>query len=55
MDDAKRNVFLRRYWFLDSIPTISKRYGYSESKVKSMLLRSRNQLRTYLVKEGYDL
>ena len=55
LDDAKRNVFLRRYWFLDSIPTISKRYGYSESKVKSMLLRSRNQLRTYLVKEGYDL
>ena len=55
LDDAKRNVFVRRYWFLDTIPAISKRYGYSESKVKSMLLRSRNQLRTYLMKEGYDL
>lgn len=55
MDTDKRNVFLRRYWYLDSIPAISKRYGYSESKVKSMLFRSRNQLRTYLIKEGYEL
>lgn len=55
LDEQKRNVFLRRYWFLDSISMIARRYGYSESKVKSMLLRSRNQLRIYLVKEGYDL
>ena len=55
LEADKRNVFLRRYWFLDTIPSISKRYGYSESKVKSMLFRSRNQLRTYLLKEGYDL
>lgn len=50
-----RNVFLRRYWFLDSVSAISERYGYSESKVKSMLLRSRNRLREQLIKEGYDL
>lgn len=50
-----RNVFLRRYWFLDTIPAIARRYGFSESKVKSMLFRSRNQLRAYLRKEGYDL
>ena len=55
LDIEKRNIFLRRYWYLDSIPAISKRYAYSESKVKSMLFRSRNQLRTYLEKEGYDL
>lgn len=55
LDADKRNVFLRRYWFLDSIPAISKRYGYSESKIKSMLFRSRNQLREYLLKEGYEL
>ena len=55
LEAEKRNVFLRRYWYLDSIPAISKRYGYSESKVKSMLFRSRNQLREYLLKEGYDL
>jgi len=51
----KRDIFLRRYWFLDSISAIAFRYGYSESKVKSVLFRSRNQLRVYLQKEGYDL
>lgn len=55
LEAEKRNVFLRRYWYLDSIPAISKRYGYSQSKIKSMLFRSRNQLREYLLKEGYDL
>lgn len=51
----KRNVFLRRYWYLDSIADISKRYALSESKVKTMLHRSRKQLREYLEKEGYVL
>ena len=55
LDKEKRNIFLRRYWYLDSIPAISRRYAYSESKVKSILFRSRNQLRAYLEKEGYDL
>lgn len=50
-----RNVFLRRYWYLDSIDAISKRFGISESKAKTMLFRSRNRLRNYLEKEGYTL
>ena len=51
----KRNIFLRRYCYMDSIADISKRYGYSESKVKATLFRSRNQLREHLEKEGYIL
>lgn len=51
----KRNVFLRRYWYLDSVEEISKRFSYSESKVKTMLFRMRNQLRDYLEREGYEL
>jgi len=51
----KRNVFLRRYWYLDSVAAISKRYALSESKVKTMLFRMRNQLRKYFEQEGYDL
>lgn len=47
-----RNVFLRKYWFFDSISEISRMYGYSETKVKSMLLRTRTRLRDYLKKEG---
>lgn len=55
LDEEKRNIFLRRYWFLDSIADISKRYAISESKVKTTLFRCRNQLRKYLEKEGYTL
>lgn len=51
----KRNIFLRRYWHMDSIAAISRRYGLSQSKVKTTLFRSRNQLREYLSKEGYIL
>ncbi|QRN85708.1 RNA polymerase sigma factor [Clostridia bacterium] len=51
----KRNIFLRRYWYLDSIADISKRFDLSESKVKTTLFRSRNKLREHLVKEGYTL
>lgn len=55
LSDEKRNIFMRRYWYMDSIAAISQRYGLSQSKVKSILFRSRNQLREYLGKEGYDL
>ena len=54
-EDEKRNIFMRRYWYMDSIAAISKRYGLSQSKVKSLLFRIRNQLRERLDKEGYDL
>ncbi len=53
LDIEKRNIFVRRYWYLDSINTISKRFALSESKVKTTLFRCRNQLREYLEQEGY--
>ena len=46
------HVFIRRYWFFDSISDISKRYGFGESKVKMMLKRARDKLATRLRKEG---
>ena len=51
----KRTVFLRRYWYLDSIAAISKRCGLSQSKVKTMLHRCRKQLREHLIKEGFSV
>ena len=51
----KRNVFIRRYWFLDSIVDISNRFEISESKTKSMLFRTRNELAKYIRKEGYPI
>lgn len=47
----KRGVFLRRYWFFDSVKEIAATYGISESKTASMLLRLREGLRSYLKKE----
>lgn len=51
----KRMIFMHRYYYIDSVSSIAKRFGYSESKIKTMLFRMRNDLRTYLIKEGYTL
>ena len=50
---AHRDVFLRRYWYTDSVAQIARRYRMTQSKVKSMLFRTRNALRQHLEKEGY--
>ena len=50
---VERNVFLCRYWYLDSIQTISEVSGFSQSKVASMLHRLRGKLRKKLSEEGY--
>lgn len=54
-NEEKRNIFLRRYWYLDSISQIAQHYGIREGKVKMTLFRLRNSLREYLKKEGYSL
>ena len=48
----KRMIFVRRYWFGENISEISKRYGFSETKVKTALCRTREKLRKYLEKKG---
>ena len=55
LNEEKRNIFVRRYWYLDSIADISKRFALSESKVKTTLFRCRNRLREHLIKEGYTV
>jgi len=55
LDPQKRNMFIRRYWFLDSIKALSLRFQLSESNVKTTLLRCRNKLRACLEKEGIYL
>lgn len=47
-----RIIFVRRYWYADSVAQIAERFGMSESKVKSSLMRSRNRLKAFLEKEG---
>jgi len=49
----KRAVFIGRYWYNEKISDIAKRTGFSQSKVKIMLYRMREELRNYIErKEG---
>lgn len=48
-----RNLFVGRYFFMDSLKDVAKYCGMSESKAKSMLYRTRCGLKTYLEQEGY--
>ena len=53
IDETKRNVFIRRYWYYDSIKSICERYGFTKNKVVLMLKRTREDLKEYLRKGGY--
>ena len=52
LEKEERIVFVRRYWFSDTVKDIAERMGFSESKVKSLLFRLRKKLKEKLVKEG---
>lgn len=52
---VERQIFLCRYWYLDPIADIAERFGFTQSKVKSMLSRTRMKLRNVLTKEGITL
>ena len=47
-----RIIFIRRYFYCDSVDEISRRLHFSKSKVKTTLFRCRNKLKTHLIKEG---
>ena len=55
LPDEKQVMFMRRYFYLDTVSEIAKRLSISDSKVKTTLFRIRNELRDYLIKEGYTL
>ena len=52
LEKAERDVFLSRYWYFASIAEIAEKSGFSESKVKTMLHRSRKKLLNQLKEEG---
>ncbi|HOD02567.1 MAG: RNA polymerase factor sigma-70 [Firmicutes bacterium ADurb.Bin300] len=47
------NIFLRRYFYVESIFEIARRYGLKESNITVILSRTRQKLRLHLRKEGY--
>lgn len=52
LPQESRVLFLRRYWYADSIGEIAARYSLTESKVKTTLHRTRQKLSEYLAQEG---
>lgn len=55
LSEDSRIIFLRRYWYADTVASIAKRYDMTESKVKMQLLRTRSKLRDYLEQEGIQI
>lgn len=50
-----RRMFVCRYWHFDSVADIAERFGFSQSKVKMSLKRTRDKLANYLEQEGVKL
>ena len=51
----KRILFLRRYWFLQSVTEIAQDYEVTPKNMSVKLLRIRKQLKEYLKKEGFEI
>lgn len=52
LPETERKIFVCRYYYLDSLSDISKQFGFSQSKVASMLHRTRKKILSNLEKEG---
>ena len=52
LPEEKRKIFVRRYWYSDSIKDIAARMQMTENNVSVSLNRMRNQLRTKLLEGG---
>ena len=48
-----RKVFVRRYWYSETVEDIAEFYGMNAKTVATYLFRVRKKLKTYLQKEGY--
>lgn len=51
----ERSLFVRRYWFGDSLPTLAELFKKSEHTLSARLYRTREKLKKYLKKEGVQL
>ena len=51
----KRNIFVCRYWYTDSVADIAARYNMSYAAVSMELTRLRTKFRNYLIGRGYEL
>lgn len=55
LDKESRVMFVRRYWYSDSISDIADRFQTNNNNVSVRLSRIRSKLKIYLKKEGFEL
>ena len=51
--DEQRQIFVMRYFYMESVETISKKLRITEGKVKTVLKRTRDKLKLFLEVYGY--
>ena len=55
LPERECSIFLRRYWYVDSVQDIAARYALRENTAKSILFRTREKLRRYLAGNGFEI
>lgn len=55
IDKKSKIIFVRRYYFADSIEEIAEKFSLSKNSIAVRLSRIRNKLKKYLEKEGYNI
>ncbi len=55
VDSEKRQIFIRRYWYCDSISDIAESFNMSDGNVKTTLSRLRQKLKEYLICKGVEI
>ena len=51
----KRLIFVRRYWYGDTVEELARRMGCKPARITGILYRTRQSLRKQLELEGFDL
>lgn len=55
LSPKKRSIFIRRYWYTDSVSDIAEKLGMSNGAVSMVLSRLRLKLHNYLLERGFEL
>ena len=55
LPERDRGIFLRRYFYVEEIPAIARRYMLRQSNVRLILSRTRQKLKDHLQKEGFSV
>lgn len=52
---SSRDLFVLRYWYFESVPSLAEKFGISEKTVYVKLHRLREKLKKYLKEKGFLL